>query len=538
METNCEYIPYEQTGFFPKIILDYLQGDEKLQPFYKYPVSVEGIKSSIEARKKFNTPRNLLVQELHKQYEGIELTALQKNNIQNLLQQNTFTICTAHQPNIFTGHLYFIYKVLHVIKLADQLKKILPKNNFVPVYYMGSEDADLEELGHINLNGEKLEWKTKQTGAVGRMKVDKALIKLIDRMAGELEVLQYGKDLISLLRAAYKEGTTIQQATLLLVNELFKEFGLLVLIPDNAALKSAFNGIVKKELLEQFSHGLVEETGEQLSEHYKVQASGRELNLFYLTEDKRERIELEGEGFKVEGLKLFWSKKEMLAEVDEHPEKFSPNVILRGVFQEMILPNIAFAGGGGEIAYWMELKKVFEACEVPYPVLIVRNSFLLIDEAQKEKASELSFSITDLFKPAEALINELVKRESNHQLQLTDERLQIETFYAHLTQVTTSIDPSLTEHVKALQAKASDKITALEKKMLKAEKRKFEDQQRQINKLKQALFPNNDLQERVDNFSAFYAKYGREWLKIFYNSSLTLEQQFALVTMPSIPAKG
>ncbi len=538
METNCEYIPYEQTGFFSKIILDYLQGDEKLQPFYKYPVSVEGIKSSIEARKKFNTPRNLLVQELHKQYEGIELTALQKNNIQNLLQQNTFAICTAHQPNIFTGHLYFIYKVLHVIKLAHHLKNILPENNFVPVYYMGSEDADLEELGHINLNGEKLEWKTKQTGAVGRMKVDKALIKLIDRMAGELEVLQYGKDLISLLRAAYKEGTTIQQATLLLVNELFKEFGLLVLIPDNAALKSAFNDIVKKELLEQFSHGLVEQTGEQLSEHYKVQASGRELNLFYLTEDKRERIELEGEGFKVEGLKLFWSKKEMLAEVDEHPEKFSPNVILRGVFQEMILPNIAFAGGGGEIAYWMELKKVFEACEVPYPVLIVRNSFLLIDEAQKEKASELSFSITDLFKPAEALINELVKRESNHQLQLTDERLQLETFYAHLTQVTTSIDPSLTEHVKALQAKASDKITALEKKMLKAEKRKFEDQQRQINKLKQALFPNNDLQERVDNFSAFYAKYGREWLKIFYNSSLTLEQQFALVTMPSIPAKG
>ncbi len=538
METNCEYLPYERTGYFSKMILDYLKGDEKLKPFYKHPVSVEGIKSSIEARKNFDTPRTLLVQQLHKQYESIELTLSQKDNLQNLLQENCFTICTAHQPNIFTGHLYFIYKILHVIKTADHLKNIIPENNFVPVYYMGSEDADLEELGHINLNGEKLEWQTKQTGAVGRMKVDKALIKLIDRMAGQLEVLQYGKELIDFLGTAYKEGTTIQHATLILVNELFKEFGLLVLIPDNAELKRAFNHIVKKELLEQFSHTLVEQSGELLNKNYKVQASGRELNLFYLTEDKRERIEIEGERFKVEGLRLSWSKEDMLAEVEEHPERFSANVILRGVFQEMILPNIAFIGGGGEIAYWLKLKKVFEACEVPYPVLVMRNSFLLMDTLQKEKATKLSFSVTDLFKPAEALINELVKRESNNQLELKDEKLQLESFYAHLQQATNRIDSSLSEHVKALQAKAIDKIVALEKKMLKAEKKKFEAQQRQIKKLKQELFSENDLQERVDNFSAFYAKYGREWLKGIYNSSLTLEQQYALLTIASIPSKG
>jgi uncharacterized protein YllA (UPF0747 family) len=228
----------------------------------------------------------------------------------------------------------------------------------------------------------------------------------------------------------------------------------------------------------------------------------------------------------------------MLAEVEEHPERFSANVILRGVFQEMILPNIAFIGGGGEIAYWLKLKKVFEACEVPYPVLVMRNSFLLMDTLQKEKATKLSFSVTDLFKPAEALINELVKRESNNQLELKDEKLQLESFYAHLQQATNRIDSSLSEHVKALQAKAIDKIVALEKKMLKAEKKKFEAQQRQIKKLKQELFSENDLQERVDNFSAFYAKYGREWLKGIYNSSLTLEQQYALLTIASIPSKG
>jgi uncharacterized protein YllA (UPF0747 family) len=164
------------------------------------------------------------------------------------------------------------------------------------------------------------------------------------------------------------------------------------------------------------------------------------------------------------------------------------------------------------------------------------NSFLLVNETQKNSLTKLSLSITDLFKPAEALVNDIVKRESSQQLELTDERLQLQTFYAHLEQVTNSIDTSLNEHVKALQAKALEKINALEKKMLRAEKRKFEAEQRQISKLKQELFPNNSLQERIDNFSLFYATYGGDWLKLIYDSSLTLEQQFALLTIPSIPA--
>ncbi len=248
---------------FPKLIIDYLKQDEKLEPFYKHPVSLNGIKASIEARKQTATPRQLLVDELRKQYNGIPLNDLQEHHLSKLLEENTFTICTAHQPNIFTGHLYFIYKILHTVKLANYLAEQLPGNHFVPVFYMGSEDADLDELGHINLNGEKLEWNTHQTGAVGRMIVDKELIKLIDQLASQLEVHEHGKDLIQIFRKAYSVGTTIQQATLLLVNELFTDYGVLVLIPDNAELKRHFNNVVKKELLEQFSHPLVEETTKQ-----------------------------------------------------------------------------------------------------------------------------------------------------------------------------------------------------------------------------------------------------------------------------------
>lgn len=529
--SDCEYISYESTGYFSKMMIDYVKGDEKLQPFYTYPVSVKGVEAAIEARKQFETPRSLLVQELRKQYKNFVLTQKQEQNLQSLLEKNTFTICTAHQPNIFTGPLYFMYKILHTIKLARHLNESIPENNFVPFYYMGSEDADIDELGHINLNGKKLEWETKQTGAVGRMKVDKQLLMLIDTIAGEMEIEPHGKELVSLFREVYKEGESIQQATLQLVNELFKGFGLLILIPDNAALKKEFGSIVKKELTGQFSHSIVEKTGDQLRQHYKVQASGREINLFYLTDTKRERIEVEGERFKVQGLGLSFTEEEILDELDKHPERFSANVILRGVFQETILPNIAFIGGGGEIAYWLELKEVFAAANVPFPVLIVRNSFLLIDQSQENSAEKLGFSIHELFKPNLQLINTLVARESNSQLSLNKEKEQLKAFYKHLEQLTTKIDITLAEHTTALQAKAIQKIDALEKKMLQAEKRKFEAQSRQINKLKQKLFPGNSLQERFDNFSPFYAKYGKEWLTKVYEASLNLEQEFAILKL-------
>lgn len=529
MHTHCEYTSYESTGHFSRIMLDYISGDEKLKTFYKYPVSLEGIKASIAARTQFDTPRNLLVAELRKQYAGITLSDHQQQNLELLLLENTFTICTAHQPNIFTGHLYFIYKILHAVRLADFLNKELPEHKFVPVYYIGSEDADLDELGHINLNGEKLEWQTKQTGAVGRMMVDKELIKLIDIIAGELEVFVYGKALVALLKDAYVEGVTIQQATLNLVNALFAEFGLLVLIPDNAELKRQFTPVVQKELSKQFSYPLVAETGEQLRQNYKVQAGGRELNLFYLTDNKRERIEKQGETFIVDALKLKWNEEEILTEAAAYPERFSANVILRGVFQESVLPNIAFIGGGGEIAYWLELQKVFEAVNVPFPVLIVRNSFLVFNQVQKHAIAALGFTALDLFRNKDGLVNELVARESDLQLTLSDEKGQLNVFYNKLKEITEKIDPTLAEHTSALHAKALDKVKALEKKMLRAEKRKFEAQQRKITKLKQQLFPNDRLQERVDNFSPYYAKYGKDWLRVIYEASLGLEQQFGIV---------
>lgn len=530
MDYNCKYIAYKQTGYFSNIVIDYLQQSKELQNFYKHQPNKQGILDAIEQKNIAGVDRDLLVKYFNEQYLN-EVSAKQKKNIDLLANANCYTVTTAHQPNVFTGPLYFIYKILHAIKLADELTEQFTNYNFVPVYYMGSEDADLDELGNITLQGKKLVWNTKQTGAVGRMKVDKNFIQLVTEIEGQIAVNKFGIELINILKKCYSLGKPIQDASFELVNTLFAQYGLLVLIPDNAHLKKAFIPIVAKELQEQFSHSFVEKTNITLAKHYKVQAAGRAINLFYLIDDKRERIEQKDNLFIVEKLALQFTLDEMLQELYLHPERFSANVILRPVFQETILPNVAFIGGGGELAYWLQLKNVFEAVNIPYPVLVLRNSFLLYAASQENKLQKMNLTISDLFVSTEALFTNLVVRHSTNNLSLGVELIEAKTFYEVLKNKANKIDATLTAHVEALSTKALKHIEQLEKKLLRAEKRKFADQKNQIYNIKKDLFPNNNLQERVENFSYLYSILGNELFDIIIASSKALEQEFGLVTI-------
>lgn len=531
MKHHCTRLSYESTGYFSSIVADYLAQAASLQPFYAHLPNLEGIEEAIQSREKFATPRNILVSTLQEQYRGIDTDNSVTVNIEALADAKTFTVVTAHQPNIFTGPLYFIYKILHAIQLAKYLSEQLPAYHFVPVYYMGSEDADLDELGEISVDRNKLKWTTAQTGAVGRMAVDKELIKLLNAIEGQTGVLPFGKELSDMFRQAYTSGRTIQEATLELVNALFGRFGLVVLIPDQHTLKATFSSVIKKELLEGFSHKVVSETINKLEKNYKVQASGREINLFYLINDRRERIEKDGADFVVNTLNLRFTQIQILDELKTYPERFSPNVILRGAFQETILPNIAFIGGGGELAYWLELKDVFKAIDVPYPVLVLRNSFLLMTSEQEKRMRQLELNHQSLFSKANLLLEQLVKKRTNKKLCLTDQTAELAALYEQIKQLAGSIDDTLKSHVEALQIKASKRLTELEKKMLRAEKRKYEAEERQIQSLKKQLFPNDSLQERIDNLSGWYARYGSAWLDMLLQNALSLDPAFTVLTI-------
>lgn len=530
MNCSATRLPYRQTHAFSRIALDYIDQSPGLKPFFESAPTQQGIRQAIEARMKFPNNRPLLVEALEQQYAGVETGEKVRANIQSLLSAQSFTVTTAHQNNIFTGPLYFIYKIVHTIRLADQLNELYPGQHFVPVYYIGSEDADLEELNHTWVGKDRLTWETSQTGAVGRMKIDTALTALIGRMEGQLQVQPHGAEITRLLREYYREGRSIAEATFLFVNHLFRDFGLVVLQPDQPALKSTMTALFEDELLQQQASGIVEQTTAKLeAAGYKVQAQPREINLFYLEGDRRDRISVRNGKWTVLNGGPVFSREYILQELKDHPERFSPNVILRGLYQETILPNIAFIGGGGETAYWLQLKDLFKHYQVPFPVLVLRNSFLIIEKKYRELAVKLGLTAEDLFLPEQELLNKLVLRETENKTRLNGSREAADQLYARLQEQAAAVDTTLAGHVQALHKAAVYRLDELEKKMLRAERRKFSDQQRQIQSLKAHLFPGGGLQERRDNLSYYYARWGDTFLRKLYEASPTLEHEFVIL---------
>lgn len=529
MAFSASNIPFKKTNSFSKLVNDYLEGDESLAPFYQFKADNEGISKAIEARKEFPIDRNVLYKSVFKNYEGYPLSDKLKANIDALQNENCFTICAAHQPNIFTGHLYFVYKILHAVKLANTLSEKYANYTFVPIYYMGSEDADLQELGELDIAGKHYQWETKQTGAVGRMLVDANLIHIIDEVAKQIEVLDFGKEIIEQLKASYTLGLTIEKATFHFVHHLLESYGVVIILPDDDDLKAIFLPIVEKELETQFSNKSVLATIEKLPTDYKIQTEGRAINLFYLENDKRERVDAVEDKFIIgtEGLPI--SKRELLGMFEEKPSRISPNVILRPVFQEMILPNIVFVGGGGELAYWLELKDVFEAANVFFPVLMLRNSFSIINQRESKLQEKLELTDEDLFLPEHIIFSNWVKKKSKETLSLELEKAQISMQFEAIQKITVTQDASLSKHVAALQSKAINSIAALEKKILRAAKHKEEATGRQINKLKSSFFPNGNLQERVDNIVYWYAMYGDIIIKEIYENSTSTSSSFTII---------
>jgi bacillithiol biosynthesis cysteine-adding enzyme BshC len=530
MSSNVQTIAYSQTGYFTDIVNCYLQRDARLDPFYQFTPDFQGLEKAITERKNFPIDRQLLTAVLIEQYQNCTPIAAVQENIAKLSLESTFTVTTAHQPNLLTGPLYFIYKCLHAIQLAATLQERFPDHTFVPVYYMGSEDADLEEIGQLSVGGIKMNWKTRQTGAVGRMKVDQALLDIIAQIEGQTGVEKWGKELTDCWRNCFTIGKTIASATHELVHALMGQYGLVVFNADHPKLKKAFTPILLQELTTQFSHQAVSSSIRELAQMFKVQASGREINLFYLINDRRERIEREADDYTVPGLQLRFTREQIEQEVLNYPDRFSPNVILRGVLQESLLPNIAFIGGGGELAYWLELLPVFRKANRFFPVLLLRNSFLLLTEQQFNKWNQTGFTLEELFLPTDELVTRLATREATAPLHLQKEKDELLTVYKKIEEGAMAIDATLSAHVGALQKAAIEKIHALEKKMVRAEKRKHAESTYRIQLIREQLFPGGSLQERVDNMSLWYARWGKQWIDCILEHSSAVSQGFTIIT--------
>lgn len=489
-------IPLADTKAFSSFFLDYINQKESLKPFYhRFPLP-ENFKDQIteKSRSFSHHHRSVLASSLEKQYAGLKTSQAVSSNIASLRDANTFTITTGHQLNIFTGPLYFIYKIVTVINACRQLKAMHPDRNFVPVYWMASEDHDYEEIKYFRLYGKKYVWETSQTGAVGRFSTT-GLDKLLKELPGDTEIF----------REAYGKNKTLSGAVRHYVNALFGEEGLVVIDADDHELKGLFSPVIEEDLSRNSTHTLVDKTNKALEDlGYKAQVFCREINFFYLEQNLRGRIEKQDDRFVVAEKNLSFTESDIRRMIQEEPEKFSPNVILRPLYQEWILPNLAYVGGPAENIYWLQLKNVFDHYKIPFPMLMPRNFAVIVDHTVQRKLEKTGLDFNLLFEDKNYLFNHWTLNNSKRNLTVGPERGTIREIYDQLKSRAESIDPTLGPFTDAEGKRVMNSLEKIERKLLRAEKRHHSDKLRQIEAVKDALFPNGGLQERTDNFLNFY----------------------------------
>lgn len=527
---KATYIDYKDTNSFSKTLLAYLDNDPSLAPFAGNRPNAEGFARQLET-KTGKTDREVLVQSLRSQYgKTLQRHPAVAANVDALLDERTFTVTTGHQLNLFTGPLYFIFKIATTIRLTQDLKSAFPEYTFVPVYWMASEDHDFAEINHARLHGKKIAWEADAHGATGRMKTT-GIADAVRQYQSFLGLSDNSSKLASLVEEAYLKHSELAAATRHLVNGLFHTYGLVVMDADDLLLKRCFVPIIEQDILGEHSHRAIEYTSQALKKAgFSTQVHAREINFFYLTDDFRERIvKLDDGRYEVLHQEIYFTKDELKAEIHRHPERFSPNVVMRPLYQEVILPNLAYVGGGAEIVYWLQLKGCFEHYGVDFPILVPRNSAMMTDDNMAVKVLRLDLTFKSIFKDTEDLKKEYVRRHTKHRLNLNDEWMEFNAIFSKLRLRAHKIDPSLGPSTDAVRARLKKAINNLEKKLLKADKRNHEDALIQIDRIKEKLFPGGVLQERSENFGLLYVKYGHRLIGELIRHFNPLDFKFTII---------
>ncbi len=509
-------LPLENTFLFSKLFLDYVNEAKELTPFYDSHFSKEAFQSYLKKNTFENLNRDVLVRALKVQAGLVENTDVQTiNNITLLNNANTFCVTTGHQLCLFTGPMYFIYKIVSTINLASTLNKNFTDKKFVPVYWMASEDHDFEEINHAIIFGKKTTWHSEQKGSVGEFDTE-GIQEVIIELKTILGESENAVRLMQLFETAYTKHQNLAGATRFLVNELFAGHGLIIVDGNDKELKKLFKNDFEKDIFNNTAHNTVNEIITKLKTSYSIQVNPRLINTFYKEDQLRERIERDGENFRVVNTNIVFTKKELEEIIENTPEKLSPNVVLRPLYQQHILPNVAYVGGPGEIAYWLEYKNMFTVFSKTFPVLVPRNFVMLVDKNLSAKAKKLNLNTEDLFNDGEALVKQFIKL--NNDTDLNDVKENFTALYLQLSEKLSVIDKSLTASVDAEKTKTLNGIAVLEQKINRSIKQKSETDVNQIWGIKEKLFPNNIPQERNDNFAMYYVKYGDNFLKMLFET--------------------
>lgn len=455
MNFNSTHIPFSQTNHFSKLFLDYIENHINTQDLIAHKPDFKGFENSINQNKYNHENSIFLIQSIQEFYANSEIAISEKvkSNIQLLQNKNTFTVTTGHQLCLMTGPLYFIYKIITTINLAKKLKIQFPNKNFVPIYWMATEDHDFDEVNNFMLYGKTHTWLSNQKGAVGVFNLEGLYIFLSQILPENQYILHY------------KNKKNFAAATASFVNQLFENEGIVIVDSNQKSLKSLFKLQIKADIFDGLAYRKIAEQSKKIeSLGYEAQVHAREINFFYLQPGFRERIIKEDCVFKVLNTSISFSENEMEIEIENHPERFSPNVCLRPLYQEVILPNIAYIGGPSEIAYWLQLKSFFDASNVSYPILFPRNFAMIVLKNQINKLQKLNINPQDLFLENAQLKKSYLFKKGQKNIDFEGYKAKVFTVFNDIKNEIISIDGSLEGYIEVQKNEISKQFDSIAKK--------------------------------------------------------------------------
>jgi bacillithiol biosynthesis cysteine-adding enzyme BshC len=528
MKSECSYVPIRKTGKFSPIVCDYIDQDPFLNPFYEAAPTLENFAGFIERKSQQTCNRTLLVDVLIEQYlaAGI-LDESISNSIERLRSNACFTITTGQQIGILLGPLYTTLKIISAVRLAEDLRKTYTNHDFIPVFWMATEDHDVEEINHVSVLGKNVRWNTDQKGPVGRFSnvgMENVLEELKE-LSGKSADANW---LMEIYTKAYALPT-LSLATRYIVHSILGDLGVLILDADDKRLKQDFAVTMAKDIVEKNSFRALENTRNKIEERYKTQVKGREINFFYMLDGYRERI-LEEEGtFKTHDSKHTWKTVELNTEITEFPERFSPNVVMRPLYQETILPNVAYIGGGAEIGYWLEFGEIFKHYQIPYPALILRQSAMIIDKVNSLRIHKLGLKHSDLFLDLHEVEKKITLSLSEHDLELHAELKQLHQITEQLNSIARTIDFSLSQSTESLNKRIENQVERFSIKLIRAQKKKLLVEISRLQSIWSMIYPMGTLQERRETLHTFIIHQSQSIIVDLYIHSNSLNSEFLIL---------
>ncbi|MBT3281787.1 MAG: bacillithiol biosynthesis cysteine-adding enzyme BshC [Cryomorphaceae bacterium] len=477
--------------------------------------------------------RNILTEELTKQYSKVETSDATLENIKLLSNPNTLSVTTGHQLNIFSGPLMVIYKIAQVISTTNYLNLKIKNFNYVPVFWIASEDHDFEEISEVNLHKNKINWKLDSKNLpVGEIKLND-FKQVKSAYKNSIIDFEYKDKLESIIDDAYKDGETLSTANIKFINSLFAGHGLVIIDSNRRVFKKTFLDNFKNEILDSRCYV---DSNSQISKikndikSFKPQVNPSDINFFKITKNGRKRIRKNGKKFIVDDEDEY-TLDEIINQIESYPELFSPNVLMRALYQEKILPNVCYVGGPNELKYWMQLKLYFENSSVQFPILKLRTSAFILDKKTSIKITKSNIEMKYFFGKLDDLLDFKINTSSKLNLSFDSLKTTLTNQFDELRRVSIKTNESFIGALNAQEKKQIKGLVDLEKKLRKAEKKNHETEVNKIKSLFESLHPNDSDQERYLNFGNFYSFKGQELIDYIVDKVLISDDKILVINL-------